>query len=315
MALNRFGLLSSQPVCARGWEAAPLVSPTSLIGANGLRRGPDNRLYGAQALRTARWNNLMHRTIEMTVASALIILGIAAGTPLRAAEVSKAIVQAVKDSGRPDVDRQRDGHRKPAEVVAFAGAKPRDKIADLMPGGGYFTRIFSKVVGDKGHVYAIVPAEVLKIRATAPDAVTAIAADKAYANTSVIVAAAADFKPPEVLDIVWISDNYHDLKLPALGPVDTAAVNRAVFRALKPGGIYLVLDHAAAAGTGARDVEALHRIDPEIVKREVVAAGFVLDSESALLHNREDDHTLKASHGAIKGKTDQFILKFRKPGP
>ena len=91
-------------------------------------------------------------------------------------------------------------------------------------------------------------------------------------------------------------------------------LNKAIYDALKPGGIYLVLDHAAAAGSGLRDTETLHRIDPAAVKKEVLAAGFVLDGESDVLHNPQDDHTAKVFDPAIRGKTDKFIFRFRKPG-
>ena len=256
----------------------------------------------------------MHRSVVITTLAALLMAGIPAVTAAQTTgKIPKTIVAAVADSGRPDVDKQRDEHRKPAEVIAFAGLKRGDKIADLIPGGGYFTRIFSKVVGKHGHVYAIVPSEILKVRATAADAVNTIAADKAYGNTSVILAPVADFKAPEPLDMVWTSDNYHDLKNTIFGPADTAAIDKAIFKALKPGGVFLVLDHAAAPGSGARDTETLHRIDPELVKAEVTAAGFVLEAESDVLRNPEDDHTVKVFDGTIKGKTDQFVFRFRKP--
>jgi len=228
-------------------------------------------------------------------------------------KIPHAIAAAVADPARPEEDRQRDEMRKPAEVVAFAKLKPGDKVADLIPGKGYFTRIFSKVVGTKGHVYAVMPSEILKVRATAADGINAIAADKAYSNTSVVLAPLSEFKAPERLDMVWTSDNYHDLKLPFLGPTDTAALDKAIFESLKPGGIFLVLDHVAAKGSGDRDVGTLHRIDPELVKAEVTAAGFVLEAESDVLHRPDDDHTTKVTDSAIKGKTDQFVFRFRKP--
>ncbi|TAK99800.1 MAG: methyltransferase [Rhodospirillaceae bacterium] len=242
------------------------------------------------------------------------MIGFSIGTPACANDkIPRAIMAAVADSGRPDADRQRDEHRKPAEVVAFAGLKRGDKIADLIPGGGYFTRIFSKVVGKHGHVYAVVPSEILQFRATAAVGIKAIAADKAYGNTSVILTPIAEFKAPAPLDMVWTSDNYHDLKIAFMGPADTVALDKAIFEALKPGGIFLVLDHVAAPGSGARDAATLHRIDPDLVKTEVTAAGFVLEAESDVLRNPQDDHTAKVFDTAIEGKTDQFVFRFRKP--
>ena len=116
---------------------------------------------------------------------------------------------------------------------------------------------------------------------------------------------------PEAVDLVWTSQNYHDLH--NIPNADVADFDRSVFKALKPGGVFIVLDHAAAAGSGFRDTSTLHRIDPEAVKQEVLSAGFKFEAESDVLHNAADDHTLKVFDPAIRGKTDQFILKFRKP--
>ena len=233
-----------------------------------------------------------------------------AAQPARAVSptVSAAIAAAVADPARPDADKARDADRKPAETLAFAGVKPGDKIADLLPGGGYFTRIFSKAVGAQGHVFAILPEGAPPARSAAAKA---IAADPAYANVTELELPFATFTVPEKLDLVWTSQNYHDLhNIPGL---DLGAVNKAIFAALKPGGVYLVLDHAAAPGTGFTTTNTLHRIDEAAVKTEILAAGFVLDGESPLLRNPADDHSAKVFDPAIRGKTDQFILKFRKP--
>ena len=224
------------------------------------------------------------------------------------------IAAAVADSNRPDADRQRDANRKPAEVLAFAGVKSGALVGEFFPGGGYFTRIFSKAVGAAGHVYALVPQRPADAPADLPDFATkvkAIAADPNYANVTVMVEAMSKLAPPVPVDLVWTSLNYHDLH--NIAGVDVIAFNKLMFDSLKPGGIYLVLDHAAQAGSGARDTKTLHRIDPQTVKQEVLAAGFKLVGSSDLLHQAADDHTLKVFDPAIRGKTDQFILKFRKP--
>jgi len=227
----------------------------------------------------------------------------AAGAPVRAADKVPAFVaKAVADPGRPDADKARDAARKPAETIAFAGVKPGDKVGELLIGGGYFTRILAKAVGPKGHVYAINP--------SASKVADALASDPTYGNISAVATPLADMKIAEPLDVVWTSQNYHDLhNRPG---ADMGPFNKAVFAALKPGGIYLVLDHVAATGASADDMRTLHRIDPAIVKSEVLAAGFVLAGQSDLLHNTTDDHT-GASHADMHDKTDQFILKFRKP--
>lgn len=231
-----------------------------------------------------------------------------------AAAIPANIAAAVADSTRPAADKERDANRKPAETLAFTGVKPGAQIAELLPGGGYFTRIFSKAVGASGHVYALVPARSPDAPADMPDfaaRVRAIAADANYANVSVVVEPFSQLGVPAPVDLVWTSQNYHDLhNLPGL---DVGVFNKMVFDDLKPGGIYLVLDHAAEAGSGGRDTATLHRIDPETVKQEVLAAGFVFAGSSDLLRVPGDPHTAKVFDPSIRGKTDQFILKFRKP--
>jgi predicted methyltransferase len=231
----------------------------------------------------------------------------------RAASTSGVIAAAVADTRRPAADRERDADRKPAETMAFAGIKPGDKVADYAAGGGYFTRLFSDAVGPKGHVYATVPSPLFVY----PNIVKGIGEVQAYAvdhpNVSVTFASALDAaKYPEKLDLFWIAQNYHDLKDPFMGPVDMAAFNRTVYAALKPGGLYIVLDHMAAKGSPPDVTDTLHRIEPSTVRREVEAAGFRFVSESAILANPADPHTKGVFDKSIRGHTDQFIYKFRK---
>lgn len=231
-----------------------------------------------------------------------------------AAKAPDAIAAAVADAARPDADKQRDANRRPVETLEFAGVKPGDQVAELIPGGGYFTRIFSKIVGASGHVYALVPAPAADAPADMPDfaaRVKALAAEPAYSNVSVVVEPFSELKAPVPVDLVWTSQNYHDLhNFPGL---DVGVFNQLVFDALKPGGIYLIVDHEAEAGSGTRDTATLHRIDVETVKKEVLAAGFVLVGSSELLHRAADTHTVKVFDPSVRGRTDQFILKFRKP--
>jgi predicted methyltransferase len=248
------------------------------------------------------------------LAAALTATLMLTATCASAAAVPGNIAAAVADGNRPDADKQRDADRKPAETLAFTGVKSGAQIAELLPGGGYFTRIFSKAVGSSGHVYALVPARSPDAPADMPDfaaRVKAIAADPNYANVSVVVEPFSQLGVPAPVDLVWTSQNYHDLhNLPGL---DVGIFNKMVFDDLKPGGIYLVLDHTAEAGSGGRDTKTLHRIDPETVKMEVLAAGFVFVGSSDLLRQPSDSHSLKVFDPTVRGKTDQFILKFRKP--
>ncbi len=224
-----------------------------------------------------------------------------------------AIAAAVADPARPADDRARDPARKPAEVIAFAGVKPGDTVVDLIPGGGYFTRIFSKAVGPTGHVDALVPSYLAKAYPQAATAIQALAADPAYRNVTVWVEGVGKLAGQGPVDLVWTSQNYHDLHGPSLPPDTALAIDRAVFAALRPGGVYLIEDHVAEAGSGVRDAGTLHRIDPAFVRDEVVAAGFVFEGESPVLHNPLDPHTAPVFDPAIRGHTDQFVFKFRKP--
>jgi predicted methyltransferase len=241
-------------------------------------------------------------------------LAVWSGASLAAVATPNFLASAIADPSRPQADVARDADRKPAETLEFTGLKPGEQVAELLPGGGYFTRIMSKAVGGDGHIYALVPGPNPGDPPNTPDfaaRVKAIAADPSYANVSVVVEPFGQLRTPVPVDLVWTSQNYHDLhNLPGL---DLAVFNQMVFEALKPGGIYLILDHATAPGAGASQTSTLHRIDPETVKREVLAAGFVFVGESNLLRQPNDPHTAKVFDPAIRGRTDQFILKFKKP--
>jgi predicted methyltransferase len=231
-------------------------------------------------------------------------MAIAAGAP----SPSPAVAAAVADSARPAADVARDAVRKPAQIVAFAGVKRGDKVAEIMPGGGYFTRILAKTVGPKGHVYGLVPEGFAK-RPGALDGLNALA--KQYPNVTIVTADMAAFKLPEPVDVVWTSENYHDFHN---GPnANIAGLNAAAYAALKPGGVYYIEDHAAAAGAGTTATSTLHRIDPAAAISEVEKAGFKLDGRSTLLANPKDAHDKPVFDPSIRGHTDKFALRFRKP--
>jgi predicted methyltransferase len=226
------------------------------------------------------------------------------------APIPEYIKAAVAEPTRPDRDRQRDADRKPEQVIAFAGIKPGDRIGELMPGGGYFTRIFCRVAGPSGHVYAVGVGPVVKReRPPSPDAEAVT--PNPCSNVTADIRQAADFSLPGGLDVVWTSENYHDLHNAMFGTPDMKAFDSAIFKALKPGGVFIVEDHAAEAGSGARDTETLHRIDAQLVRQEVTGAGFVFVAASDVLHNADDPHTAKVFE--LHGKSDKFLLKFRKP--
>jgi predicted methyltransferase len=245
-------------------------------------------------------------------------LSLAALSPIsiaKAPAIPKAVAAAVADPARPQADRDRDADRKPAECIAFAGLKAGQRVADVLPGGGYFTRIFSGVVGPEGQVIAVAPARRPDAPPDRPDpaaAVNAIAADPHYKNVTVSVIKVGEIKLPENLDMVWTSLNYHDVHN-AQGDNVVGTFNKAAFDGLKPGGIYMVIDHATAKGAGITATSTLHRIDPEAVKSEVMAAGFEFVGASDVIANAADDHTQKVFEKDMHDKTDRFVLKFRKP--
>jgi predicted methyltransferase len=220
------------------------------------------------------------------------------------------IAAAISDSARPASDTERDADRKPGATLAFAGVKPGQQVLELAPGRGYYTRLLSAVVGPKGKLY-VVSSPPRPDAPPGPSPVQKIADDPHYSNVTVIVSRVGELKPPEGIDVVWTSQNYHDFH--NIPNVDVATINRTMFQALKPGGIYLVLDHSAEAGSGTRDTNTLHRIDVNTVKQEVESVGFKLIGESNILSNHADPRTAKVFDPSIQGHTDQFILKFRKP--
>lgn len=244
---------------------------------------------------------------SVIVAAGLALL-IAA--PAFAKAPSASIAAAIADKNRPADDTARDADRKPADMLKFAGVKKGDVVVDLIPGKGYFSRLFADVVGPTGHVYAFEPtefdAEFKKFKHEVPSGTM-----PNYPNVTYIHASIAKLPIPQKANVIWTSQNYHDLHDKFAGPVDIAAFNKAVYDALKPGGVFIVLDHAAP-GAGPEVTETLHRINPETVKKEVEAAGLKFAGESTVLRNPKDPHNIPVFDKSIRGKTDQFVFKFVK---
>lgn len=240
--------------------------------------------------------------LSLSGALALAVGHATAQAPLAAA--------AVADATRPDADKARDADRKPAEMLGFAKVQPGQTVVDYFPGRGYFTRLFSTAVGPQGTVYAAAP-QVWLDRAKGKPLPPPVSAEPGRANVHETVSAAS-LNVPVKADLVWTSQNYHDIHIWG-GAAGTAELNKAAFEALKPGGYYIVLDHAAQPGLDDAGMAKLHRIDEALVKREVLAAGFVLDAESQALRNPRDDRTAQVFETGVRAHTDQFILRFRKP--
>jgi predicted methyltransferase len=243
--------------------------------------------------------------------TAVVAAALSAGAVM--AKPAANITAAVADKGRPAADTALDAARKPAETLEFVGVKPGMTVVELIPGGGYFTRLFSKAVGPKGTVYAVYPPPRPSSDPAKPaptPAIEKLAAEPAYSNVKPIKTSPTSLSVPSPADIVFTAQNYHDLH--NIPNFDMAAFNKNVFNVLKPGGEYIVLDHVALPGD-PNVTHTLHRIDPAVVRKEVEAAGFKFQGESKILANPADPHDKNVFDPSIRHHTDQFIYKFRKP--
>jgi predicted methyltransferase len=229
---------------------------------------------------------------------------------LAALLIATAVPVAAQAPARPVDDVARDAARKPADMVKLAGLKPGSVVADMIPGGGYFTRVFSAAVGPTGKVIAIIPPAAEKAYPVPSKAIRDMAAN-GWPNVSV-VSGPTDPALAGTLDAFWTAQNYHDLHN-SLPPEGVIGFNKAVFAALKPGGVYVVVDHAGRDGTALTETNTLHRIEPSMIKAEALAAGFVFDGESAVLRNAADPKSANVFDPAIRGKTDQVAYRFKKP--
>jgi len=219
-----------------------------------------------------------------------------------------AYAAAIADPLRPAEEVARDPLRHPADILAFAQVQAGDKVADIRPGAGYFTRLFARSVGTSGHVYAYVPNRTAERENATADILVA-----AYPNVTRVNGDLDTLAFDQPLDAIFMSQEYHDFTIPRFG-VDVTKMNAAAFAALKPGGLFIIIDHQAANGAGVSVAGTLHRIEGAELRREVEAAGFIFDGQTSVLENPEDDHTINVFDEAIRGKTDQFAYRFRKPG-
>jgi len=203
-----------------------------------------------------------------------------------------------------------------SELIRFAGVDAGSILIDVYPGDGDWTRRFSDLAGPKGRVYSFVPAEVAHFKNDPLGRMRTLAKEPGRENVEAVSAdLVAMSEVTQPADILWLHLFYHDLHTALIKDKGATAAdfNRAVYERLKPGGAYIIVDHAAAAGSGTSDTQSLHRIDPASVRKEVAAAGFVLDVESAMLANKDDPHSVKVFDPSIKGKTDRFAYRFVRP--
>ena len=218
---------------------------------------------------------------------------------------------ALADPARPEAERARDAARLPAELLAFAEVEKGEMVGDYIMGGGYLTRILAAAVGPTGRVYAFQPAEFIAFRSQYGEDQRIV--DAAYENVDAVAGSVASPAFPVPLDTIITVQNFHDL-YNKRAPADTGLrAAKALYAALKPGGTMVVVDHSSPAGTGSTLSDGLHRIDKQTVIDAFTAAGFRLDGESALYANPADPRTANVFDASIRGKTDQFALRFRKP--
>jgi predicted methyltransferase len=238
--------------------------------------------------------------------------GAAQQGPIPAAQISQAVTAAVNSPGRPAADKELDAGRRPEQILAFLGIKSGMNVADLWAGGGYMTELLARTVGPSGKVYSqngtFPPSfkkgeDAWKARLKEPGFSNVVELQKPFDHPGDILPV-----PPESLDAVIIDMNYHDM----VGRgYDRDKINTAVFKALKPGGIYGIIDNSAQPGSGERDANTLHRIDETFEIKEIEQAGFKLEAASSVLRNPKDDRTwFIMKH---RGEQDRFVLKFVKP--
>jgi predicted methyltransferase len=244
-------------------------------------------------------------------ALALLLTGCLPATDVSSTSATLDYAAALADPARPATDRERDAARRPQRLLTFAQVSPGEKVGDYIMGGGYWTRILSNLVGRAGKVYAFQPNEFIGFRPA-----YAAEQDAAVAGRANVVAlrgpiAAPPF--PEPLDTVITVQNLHDLYIGAMPPGTAAKAIAALYAALKPGGTLVVVDHSAPAGSGTTLSNALHRIDRQAAIDAITAAGFKLEAEDDLYAQAADPRTANVFDPAIRGRTDQFALRFRKP--
>ncbi|HXS79678.1 MAG TPA: methyltransferase [Gammaproteobacteria bacterium] len=252
------------------------------------------------------------RFLMMMALALLAVVTAAAQTPAYRvpATASASIKRAVESPSRPAEQRARDADRKPAETLMLAGIAEGQRVVELASFGQYWTNMLVEAVGPSGQVYMVDMPWTDRFGGEAGRAF-----DTAHTNATYTQAHYNQMSLPQNLDVVIFVQFYHDLKRPnAAESVDTTDMNKKILAALKPGGIFLVVDHVADAGSGWRDSSTLHRIDPATIKSEVTAAGFELVQDSPLLKNPADDHKQNMRAEGLRGHTDQAVLVFRKPG-
>lgn len=255
-----------------------------------------------------------------TFAASILALAFVAGcqsaaAPEPASEPGPALAPlieaAVSDQTRLADQVERDAGRKPAELIAFSGIQPGETIADIAVGGGYYTAILSRYLGDDGKIHAVDPARIFEAFPQAAEGFPNYIENDPRANVTYSVQELDAFEVSEPLDHILMVLYYHDTLWTG---EDRDKMNAAFFDALKPGGSFLVVDHDGEPGAAAEIGKTLHRMDCTLISPEVTRAGFVLEASADFLENPDDPLTVSVFDPEWRGKTDRCVLKFRKPG-
>lgn len=218
--------------------------------------------------------------------------------------------QAVQDETRLPEAIERDTARKPGDVMTFAGVGSGDRIVEFAPAGGYYTALLSRAVGETGHVYAVDPERIFEYFPNGRKGFPAYIEKDPRANVTYSIQKLDALDVPGPLDQAWMVLYYHDT---IWTKEDRQEMNKRIFHALEPGGVFLVLDHHALAGAPDSVTRDLHRVDAALVQREIEAAGFVLDATSDLLANPDDPRNDSVFGEDRRGNTDRFLWRFKKP--
>ena len=222
-------------------------------------------------------------------------------------QYAERIMSSLDSSVRTDADRSRDLAVAVVETIGISGLDAGLDVAELISVDGYYTRLLIAMVGRRGHVTVWQPAALDVLRSGASAATLGRARNLVVNRTASTV-----LEFPSGLDLVFSADGYHEVYMAPFPDGTPERLNAAVFRALRPGGLYVILDHHAAAGSGKSTADRLHRIDVETVKRDVLAAGFILENEAGPAANVVDTG-IPAHDPRVQTGTSQFRLRFRKP--
>jgi predicted methyltransferase len=224
--------------------------------------------------------------------------------------------RAVSDQGRPAVDLAQDLIRKPAELLTFSEIRSGDRVIDVWPGTGYWTRLFSSAVGITGRVIGLVPEEIASFKSDPVGVVQRVAQEPGRSNIDTLILPLAAPPSPSfqsTLDLVWVFESYHDFYNPFMREADVSEFNRSVFQQLKSGGRFVIVDHAVREGSGLTHTSTLHRIEPSRLRVEIEAVGFRFDAETTVLANPNDPRSARAFEPSVRGQTDRFAYRFVKP--